>query len=129
MIPSGAVLNGMVTVVDPSRHAGDPAYVGVNFESIHFNGRTYPFSAEVVDTEMRAEGQRRRTARGAVRGALTGSVLGAVIRGRELDNILRGAAIGAGAGTIISLGAGEIDATLPAGTDVMLRTTAPIRLN
>lgn len=92
------------------------------------SGRTYPLSAEVVDTEARVVGERRRAGRGAIAGATAGAVLGAVISGVELESILRGAAIGAGAGTVISLGLGDVDATLPAGSDMTLRTTAPMRL-
>ena len=128
VIPTDAVINGTITGLDVSEHAGDQALIRLNFESMQFNGRTYPFAAEVVDTEARIEGERRRAGRGAIAGATAGAVLGAVISGVELDNILRGAAIGAGAGTVISLGLGDVDATLPAGSDITLRSTSPIQL-
>src|SRR5690606_38873683 len=106
VIPEGAVINGTITGLAASEHAGDQALIRINFESMQVAGRALPSSAGVVDAEARLEGERRRAARGAVAGATTGAVLGAVIRGASLSNVLRGAAIGAGAGTVISLGLG-----------------------
>lgn len=128
MIPAGAVIHGTITALDPSEQQGDAALIRLNFESMEFQGRTFPFAAEVVDTEARLEGERRLARRGALRGAAAGAVLGAVLSRADLDDILKGAALGAGAGTVISLGTGDVDAALPAGTEMTLRTTTPIQL-
>ncbi len=127
-VPRGATVNGVITALDRSEHMGDQALIRVHLESMQFNGRTFPLSAEVVDTEARLDYERRNPGRAAAAGAASGAILGAVIRGGELRNILGGAAIGAGAGTVISLGMGDVDATLPAGTDMTIRTLAPIQL-
>jgi hypothetical protein len=55
-------------------------------------------------------------------------VLGAVIGGGDVSKILGGAAIGAAAGTVISLGMGEVDAVLPAGSKMTLQTTQQVTL-
>lgn len=125
VVPRGAVVRGTVTGLDRSERMGDQALIRVNLETLEFNGRSHPLSAEIVDTEARLDYE-RRTGRSAATGAAAGAILGAVLSGAELDNILRGAVLGAGAGTVISLGIGDVDATLPSGTDMTLRTTAPI---
>ena len=53
---------------------------------------------------------------------------GAVIGGGDVSKILGGAAIGAAAGTVISLGTGEVDAVLPAGSKMTLQTTQQVTL-
>src|SRR5690606_42089666 len=82
----------------------------------------------VVDTEARLEGERRLARRGALRGAAAGAVLGAVLSRADLEDILKGAALCAGAGTVLSLGTCDVDAALPTGTEMTLRTTTPIQL-
>jgi hypothetical protein len=46
-----------------------------------------------------------------------------------LAGTLLGGALGAGAGTIISLGTGDVDATIPAGHTMTIRTTDRLALN
>jgi tRNA U34 5-carboxymethylaminomethyl modifying enzyme MnmG/GidA len=55
-----------------------------------------------------------------------GAVLGAVIGGGDISKILGGAAIGAAAGTVISLGGGDVEAVLPAGSKMTLQTTQQV---
>jgi hypothetical protein len=55
-------------------------------------------------------------------------VLGAVLSGGELNKILLGGALGAAAGTVISLGMGDTEAVLPAGTRMTLQTTQTVSL-
>ncbi|MFW6040076.1 MAG: YMGG-like glycine zipper-containing protein, partial [Gemmatimonadota bacterium] len=69
----------------------------------------------------------RQLAERAAIGAAAGAALGAIIGG-DLEDILVGGALGAGAGTVISLGLGRVDAELPRGTEMRLRTTREIRL-
>jgi hypothetical protein len=126
-VPAGAQVHGVVTGVQP--HSGaEPAAIRVNFERLTFDGRSVAFNADVVDTSARVERDRLGTAaRGAVVGAAAGAVLGAVIGG-ELRDILIGGAIGAGAGTILSLGLGQVEPTLPEGTVLSLRTNQHVAL-
>ena len=79
-------------------------------------------------TNLQTEGgdSRNETLKKAGIGAAAGAVLGAVIGGGDVSKILGGAAIGAAAGTVISLGAGEVDAVLPAGSRMTLQTTQQI---
>jgi hypothetical protein len=126
-IPAGAVVSGVVTGVSPGRHAAEPAAIRLNFDRLTVNARTYPFQAEVVDTEARAVHDQRQIAERAAIGAVIGAGLGAVIGG-SLRDILIGGALGAGAGTIISLGWGDVAAEIPANTRVLVRTTQHLAL-
>lgn len=125
VVPAGAVITGVITGLDDSDHIGDQAAIRVDFERISFGGRSYPFSAEVVEADVETEDPDVRT--GAVVGAAAGAVLGAIIGG-DLEDVLIGGALGAGTGTIISLGVGNVEAALPSGTDLTLRTTRNISL-
>ncbi|HEX6941261.1 MAG TPA: hypothetical protein VF158_17830 [Longimicrobiales bacterium] len=127
VVPEGALVHGVITGLDDSDHLGDQAAIRVDFQRITFQGRSYPFSAEVVDTDVETKRDGEAAVTGAVTGAIAGAALGAVIGG-ELRDILIGGALGAGAGTIISLGIGDVEAELPAGTDMALRTTRSISL-
>jgi hypothetical protein len=126
-VPVGAQVHGVVTGVQP-HSGGEPAAIRVNFERLTFDGRSVAFNADVVDTSARVEQDRLGTAaRGAIVGATAGAVLGAVIGG-DLRDILIGGAIGAGAGTILSLGLGQVEPTLPEGTVLSLRTNQHVAL-
>lgn len=127
VVPEGALVHGVITGLDDSDRLGDQAAIRIDFERISFQGRSYPFSAEVVDTDVETERDGEAAVTGAVVGAIAGAALGAVIGG-ELRDILIGGALGAGAGTIISLGIGDVEAELPAGTDMTLRTTRTLSL-
>lgn len=129
VVPRGAVVSGTVTGLDDSDHLGDIAAIRIYFDRLMLRGRTYPFEAEVVDTDVRLEPEdRRRIAERAALGAAAGAALGAIISGGELEEILLGGALGAGLGTIISLGVGDVEAALPAGSAMTLRTTRTVRL-
>jgi hypothetical protein len=55
-------------------------------------------------------------------------VLGGILSGGDLDKILLGGALGAAAGTVISLGMGDVEGVLPAGTNLTLQTTRVVGL-
>ena len=55
-------------------------------------------------------------------------MLGAIVSGGDLDKILLGGALGAAAGTVISLGMGDVEGVLPAGTTMQLQTTRTVAL-
>ena len=128
IIPQGAIVHGEVTGLDDSDHAGDQAAIRLHFDEIVFNGQTHELNAEIteadIDVESRDVGD---IAERAGIGAAAGAVLGAIIGG-DIEAALVGGALGAGAGTIISLGLGDAEAALPRGSDLTLRTTDAIQL-
>jgi hypothetical protein len=129
VVPAGARIQGMVTgVAQPGGR--DPAALRLNFLRINVNDAWHPLTAEIVGTHipMDARTDHSQHARAAATGAVAGAIIGGVVTGR-LREALIGAAIGAGAGTIISLGVGgPMEAVLPEGTHMTLRTADRINL-
>jgi hypothetical protein len=130
VVPAGAKVYGKVTGVDNSDRVGDAAVIKVDFERIAVAGQDHPFNAKVTATNLQTRGgdTRNETLKKAGIGAAAGAVLGAVLSGGDLDKILLGGALGAAAGTAISLGMGDTEAVLPAGTRMTLQTTQMVTL-
>ena len=124
VVPAGSKVHGYITNVRATSDPNDNALIQLAFDRITVNNVTYTFSADVQEVETRdARASTSDILRGAAAGAAAGAVLGAIISGAELDNILKGGAIGAAAGTVISMGRGGTTNTLPAGTEIDLRST------
>jgi hypothetical protein len=129
VVPAGAKIHGKVTGVDNSDRVGEAAAIKIDFEQLSMNGLNYPFHAKVTATNLETRGEsREETLKKAGVGAAAGAVLGAVLSGGDLEKILLGGALGAAAGTVISLGLGDTEAVLPAGTKMTLQTTQTVTL-
>jgi hypothetical protein len=128
VVPTGTRIQGMVTgVAQPGGR--DPAALRLQFLRIELDETWRPLTAEIAGTHvpMDRQADHAQHARAAAAGAVAGAVLGGIISGGRLRDTLVGAAMGAGAGTIISLGVGTPDeAVLPAGTHMTLRTAERI---
>lgn len=129
LIPSGAKVRGRVTAVDKSDRVGETAVIKLAFESVSFDGRSFPMQATVVEanperrTRTTAGEQAGKVAVGAAAGAVLGRVLG-----RDTESTLKGAVIGAAAGTAIAMGTADVDAVLPAGSRMVIRLDAPVEV-
>ena len=129
VVPTGSTVHGTVTGLDKSDRVGDNAYIRLDFDRLTIDGRDYSFDADVVATAVQTQGDtRNETLQKAGMGAAAGAVLGAVVGDVNLKDIVLGAAIGAAAGTVISLGAGDVEAVLPAGSELTLRSTELVSL-
>lgn len=129
VVPAGARIRGTITGLDDSDHPADRALIRVDFNRLEMYGRSYPLTAEVESAALRVGDRTVHVQRGALAGAAAGAIAGAILRGVELDEILKGAAIGAGAGTVIGIvTGGDVEAELPAGSTITLRTTQQINL-
>jgi hypothetical protein len=129
LVPAGATVRGRVTAVAPSTRVGSTASMNLAFESISFGGNSYPLDATVERADVQ---QRTRTSAGeqagkVAVGAAAGAILGQVI-GRDRSSTIRGAAIGAAAGTAVAIGTADVDAVLPSGADVVIRLDRPIEV-
>jgi hypothetical protein len=129
-VPVRTKVYGRVTGLDKSDHIGDAAAIKVDWDHIEVNGQRHMLDAQVTDTDVQTRGgdTTDETLRKAGIGAAAGAVLGAVLSGGDLSSILKGGAIGAAAGTVISLGMGNVEAVLPVGTRMQLETTRTIDL-
>jgi hypothetical protein len=127
VVPTGSVVTGVVREVQTSGHVGEQAAIRLEFQTIAIHGRAHPLAADVVETHVETSRGGGAIARGAGGGALAGGVLGAILGGGS--GALKGGLIGAAGGTLIGLGTGDVEAKLPAGTGMTLRTTQPIQLH
>jgi len=128
MIPAGARVYGHVSDVHAGNSIGQQSYIRLAFDSLTFSGRRYPIDASVSNVNVRNEVNKSGATRGAVTGAAAGAVLGAIISGGDLAKILTGGVLGAAAGTVISLGTGDVESVIPAGSSMTLTTSSPIVL-
>jgi len=128
-IPSGARVWGHVSGVTAANNATETAALVLDFDSLTFGARTYPYKANIVATNLQREGvSTSETVKSAAIGAAAGAVLGAVLSGADRDKILLGGGLGAVAGTAISLGKGGENAVLPAGSHLSVQTTQTVAL-
>ena len=125
-IPAGATAYGTVTGVNPSENVGDQAAIRLSFDRIEVDGQSYPFSAEVVRADVETQGRGVDASDSAI-GAAAGAALGLILEG-DILGTLTGGALGAGAGTAVSLGTDDANAVLPAGTVMTVRTEGRIDL-
>jgi hypothetical protein len=130
VVPAGSKVYGKVTGLDNSDRVGEAAAIRIDFERIVVNGNTHPLYAKVTATNLETRGAdtREETIKKAGVGAAAGAVLGGILSGGDLDKILLGGALGAAAGTVISLGMGDVEGVLPAGTNLTLQTTRVVGL-
>ena len=128
VVPAGSKVYGKVTGLQDSDNVGQKAAIRLDFERININGVERPFEANITTTQLQTQNEetKNETLKKAGIGAAAGAVLGAVLGGGDVSKILGGAAIGAAAGTVISLGGGDVEAVLPAGSKMTLQTTQQV---
>lgn len=124
VVPAGAKIDGTVTALDDSDNATEPALIRLAFNRIRFNGRSYPFAASIVQSNavQTSDKSSSEKTKQIVIGGVVGAAIGGILSKGDLDKIVIGGAIGAAAGSIVSLGT-EMNATLPAGSQMTLRAT------
>lgn len=127
LVPAGAAVTGKVTELSPSARVNEPASITLAFDELEVNGQQRPLQADITDADPELSRNWGRAGKGAGIGAAGGAVLGAVL-GRSVKGAVIGGVVGAAAGTAISLGTGEEDAKLPAGTPMTLALTQPVPL-
>jgi hypothetical protein len=130
VIPAGAKVYGHVTGLHSPTVTGEQAVIRLDFDSLAVSGRSYPFKASInsVAPAGRTTGSTEATVRSAAVGGAAGAVLGAVISGGDLDKIVAGGLLGAAAGTVISLGRGDVESVLPAGSTLTVQATETVAL-
>ena len=130
VVPAGAKVEGRVTALDDSDHAGDQALIRLDFDRITMNGQSYDLDASIVRAMPQESGRdsRTETIGKAAAGAVAGGIIGAVIGDRDAKNIALGALAGAAAGTALSLGFGDVEPVLPAGSTMTLRVSQAVTL-
>jgi hypothetical protein len=130
-VPAGAIVFGHVSGIHNANLPTEQSVIRLAFDSLSFNGRTYPFDASISSVNVQNQATNATTSstvRGAATGAAAGAVLGAIISGGDLGKIISGGLLGAAAGTVISLGTGGTQSVIPAGSAMTIRSTRTVPL-
>lgn len=121
-VPARSTIRGTVTAVQHSEAGGKPAVIKLAFDELVLDDRTFPIRATLLEANPELE-SRTSTAEGAAKvggAAAAGAIIGRIIGG-DTKSTLIGAAVGAAAGTAVVLGTRDVDAVLPAGSEMRLR--------
>jgi hypothetical protein len=125
-IPAGARAEGSVTLVDPGGRLKDQARLGIRFHTIVLaDGTRLPINTETIYRD--GESPARESAAKIGGGAVGGAVLGAILGGKK--GAIIGSTVGAGAGGVAVASSTPNAATLPAGSTVTVRVSAPVVVN
>jgi hypothetical protein len=127
VVPAGARVRGRVTQVQKSGRTGETAVLSVAFETVSFDGDSYPLDATVVQANPERV-SRSSTGENAAKvgaGAAAGAILGRIL-GKNTKGAIIGGAVGAAAGTAIAMGTADVDAVLREGSKMIIKLDSPI---
>jgi len=121
-IPAGARAEGSVTLVDKGGRLKDQARLGIRFHTIVLaDGTRLPIHPETIYRD--GDSPARESVAKIGGGAVGGAVLGAILGGKK--GAIIGSTVGAGAGGAAVAASDASMATLPAGSTVTVRMSAP----
>jgi hypothetical protein len=121
-IPAGARAEGSITLVDRGGRLKDQARLGIRFHTIVLaDGTRLPINTETIYRD--GESPTKESAAKIGGGAVGGAVLGAILGGKK--GAIIGSTVGAGAGGAAVAASEPNAATLPAGSTVTVRMSAP----
>jgi type IV secretory pathway VirB10-like protein len=121
-IPAGSRVMGSVTLVERGGKMKDRARLGVRFHTLVLaNGREVPLRTEAIFRE--GDSPSNESARKIGGAAIGGAILGAIMGGGK--GAVVGGAAGAAGGSAAVMAGDRNAATLPAGTVVTVRLSAP----
>jgi hypothetical protein len=124
LAPAGSELRGRVTAAVDSGRVKGRARLAFAFDTLVVDGESYPISARATD--ITAENTHKKDAAIIGGGALAGGIIGAIADGK--GGAGKGALIGGAAGTGAVLATKGKQVSLPAGTQINVKLTAPADL-
>ena len=125
-IPAGATLEGAVSLVQSGSSFKERARIGVQFTTMVLPDKTrVPIRTETIFRDGDAPGGEAASKIGA--SAVVGAVAGAVFGGRK--GAVIGGTAGAAGGTAMVVAGGPNHATIPAGTPLTVRLSAPMSVS
>jgi len=123
VVPAGATINGEVTHIDPAGRVAGGAELTLRFtELVMPDGKSYPISAHPL--RLQGKGDAKESALEIGGGAVAGGILGAILGGK--DDIAKGAAVGAAAGTGVAVATKGDQIVLPAGQKIRVDLDGPV---
>ena len=124
-IPSGARLEGTVTLVETGGKFKDRARLGVRFTTLILSDNVrIPLQTETIFRSGEAPAQDAGSKIGA--SAVVGAILGAVVGGKKGAAV--GTAVGAAGGTAAVAAGARKEAIIEAGAPLTVRLTAPVKV-
>jgi hypothetical protein len=121
-IPAGSRVMGSVTLVERGGKVKERARLGVRFHTLVLaDGREVPLRTEAIFRE--GDSPANESARKIGGAAIGGAILGAIMGGGK--GAVVGGAAGAAGGSAVVMAGDRNAATLPAGTVVTVRLSAP----
>jgi hypothetical protein len=122
LIPSGSLVRGIVTAVEPATRTNRTAKLTLSFDQVTVNGRVYQIRGTVTEAIEGSgiKGEAVRIGAGAGVGAIIGGILGGA------KGALAGVLIGGG-GTIAATEGKEVE--LPQGSVLRVRLDSPVTIS
>jgi hypothetical protein len=124
VLPEGSVVTGVVTDATPSAKVKGRAHLAVRFDSITPRGSDEQYRIETASVGRTAPATKKDDAVKIGAPAAGGAIIGAIVGGKKGAAI--GAAAGGGAGTAVVLSTTGKETSLPVGSALRLRLTAPL---
>jgi hypothetical protein len=99
IVPTGAVINGEVTHIDPAGSVAGGAEITLRFNQLAMGGTSYPITCEPFRLWVTGDAQESVLEIGG--GAIAGSIIGGIIGGQK--GAIQGAVIGGAVGTGVAV--------------------------
>lgn len=126
VLADGSIVSGVVTDATPSAKVKGRAHLAVRFDSITPRGGDERYRIETAAIGRTAPSSKKNDAVKIGAPAAGGALIGAIIGGGKGAAI--GAAAGGGAGTAVVLSTSGKETSLPVGSPLRLRLTAPVTI-
>jgi hypothetical protein len=99
IVPTGSVINGEVTHIDPAGSVAGGAEITLRFNQLAMGGKSYPITCEPFRLWVTGDAQESVLEIGG--GAIAGSIIGGIIGGQK--GAIQGAVIGGAVGTGVAV--------------------------
>jgi hypothetical protein len=125
VVPSGSMIHGEVTHIDPAGRVAGGAQVTLRFtELVMPDGSSYSIAA--APFRLEGKGDAKESALEVGGGAVAGGIIAAILGGK--DDIAKGAAAGAVVGTGVAVATKGDQIVLPAGQKFRVTLTEPVAI-
>ena len=111
IVPTGAVISGDVTHIDPAGSVAGGAEITLRFNQLAMGGKSYPITCEPFRLWVTGDAQESVLEIGG--GAIAGSIIGGIIGGQK--GAIQGAVIGGAVGTGVAVITPGKQIVLPTG--------------
>ena len=126
VLPEGTIVSGVVTDATPAAKVKGRAHLAVRFDSITPRGGDERYRIETAAIGRTAPADTKKDALKIGAPAAGGAIIGAIVGGGKGAAI--GAAAGGGAGTAVVLSTSGKETSLPVGSPLRLRLSAPLTI-